>query len=53
MVILEGEAEVVTDPDSGLVERLFASSSAKYGMGFRDVEGSYVVRPPVAFAWSE
>ena len=52
VVILEGTAEVVTDPDPGLVERLFASSVAKYGMGARDVEGSYVVRPRVAFAWS-
>ena len=52
VVILEGAAEVVTDPDPGLVEQLFASSSAKYGMGSRDVEGSYVVRPRVAFAWS-
>ena len=51
VVILEGAAEVVTDPDPRLVERLFASS-AKYGMGSRDVEGSYVVRPRVAFAWS-
>jgi len=52
VVILEGAAELVTDPDPGLIERLFASSSAKYGMGSRDVEGSYVVRPRVAFAWS-
>jgi PPOX class probable F420-dependent enzyme len=52
VVILEGAAEVVTDPDPGLVERLFASSVAKYGMGSRDVEGSYVVRPRVVFAWS-
>jgi hypothetical protein len=52
VVILEGTAEVVTDPDPGLVERLFASSVAKYGTGSRDIEGSYVVRPRVAFAWS-
>ena len=52
VVILEGVAEVVTDPDAGLVERLFVASSAKYGMGSSDVEGSYVVRPRVAFAWS-
>jgi hypothetical protein len=51
-VIVEGVAEVVIDPYPGLVERLFASSSAKYGMGSRDVEGSYVVRPRVVFAWS-
>jgi PPOX class probable F420-dependent enzyme len=53
VVILEGVAEVVTDPDPGLVERLFSSSSAKYGTGSRDVAGSYVVRPRVAFAWTE
>jgi general stress protein 26 len=52
VVILEGVAEVVTDPDPRLVERLFASSKAKYGMGSRDVVGSYVVRPRVVFAWS-
>jgi hypothetical protein len=53
VVIVEGVAEVVTDPSPHLVERLFAASTAKYGMGSRDVEGSYVVRPRVAFAWSE
>ena len=52
VVILEGVAEVVSDPDPGLVERLFASSVAKYGTGSREVEGSYVVRPRVVFAWS-
>jgi general stress protein 26 len=52
VVILEGVAQVVTDPDPGLVERLYASSMAKYGTGSRDVQGSYVVRPRVAFAWS-
>src|SRR3712207_1662955 len=52
MVIVEGVAEVVRDPDPGLVERLFASSKAKSEAGSRDVEGSYVVRPRVAFAWS-
>ena len=51
VVILEGVAEVVTDPEPGLVERLFTYSSAKYGS--RDVAGSYVVRPRVAFAWTE
>jgi PPOX class probable F420-dependent enzyme len=53
VVILEGVAEVVTDPSPDLAERLFAASTAKYGMGSHDVEGSYVVRPRVAFAWSE
>jgi PPOX class probable F420-dependent enzyme len=52
VVIVEGVAEVVTDPDPGLVDRLFTSSVAKYGMGSRDVEGSYVVRPRVVLAWS-
>ena len=52
VVIVEGVAEVVTDPDPGLIEQLFASSKAKYGMGSRDVEGAYVVRPRVVFAWS-
>src|SRR3712207_1052726 len=52
VVILEGVAEVVAEPDPGLVERLFASSVAKYGTGSRDVAGSYFVRPRVAFAWS-
>ena len=52
VVILEGAAEVVSDPDPRLVERIFASSVAKYGMGSRDVEGSYVVLPRVVFAWS-
>ena len=52
VVILEGTAERVTDPDPGLFERLFASSVAKYGTGSRGVEGSYAVRPHLAFAWS-
>ena len=52
VVILEGAAEVVTDPDPGLGERLFLSSSTKNGTGSRDVAGSYVVRPRVVFAWS-
>ena len=52
VVIVEGVAEVVSDPDPDLVERLYASSLAKYGAGSRDVEGSCVVRPRVAFAWS-
>ena len=53
VVIFEGKAEVVTDPDVDLVERLYAASVAKYGMGSRDLEGSYAVRPRVVFAWSE
>jgi len=32
VVILEGVAEVVTDPDPALSERFYAASAAKYGM---------------------
>ena len=32
VVILEGVAEVVTDPDPALSERVYAASAAKYGM---------------------
>ena len=53
VVILEGAAELVADPDPGLVERLTTSSAAKYGMSSDDIEGSYAVRPRVVFAWSE
>lgn len=53
VVILEGVAEVVVDPDPRLVERLVSASNAKYGVSSEDVEGSYAVRPRVAFAWSD
>ncbi len=52
VVIIEGVAETLTDPDPRLAERVFASSRAKYGMGSHDIEGSYAVRPRVVFAWS-
>ena len=52
MVILEGVAEVVTNPDPTLSERVYAASVAKYGMGSHRIEGSYAVRPRVAFAWT-
>jgi hypothetical protein len=52
VVILEGVAEVVTDPDPALSERVYAASAAKYGMGSHSIEGSYAVRPRVAFAWT-
>ena len=52
VVILEGVAEVVTDPDPALSERVYAASAAKYGMGSHGIEGSYAVRPRVAFAWT-
>ncbi len=53
VVILEGVAEVVTDPDPALSERVAAASVAKYGVGSSDIEGSYAVRPGVVFAWLE
>jgi hypothetical protein len=52
VVILEGVAEVVTDPDPALSERVYAASAAKYGMGSHSIEGYYAVRPRVAFAWT-
>ena len=52
VVIVEGVAEVVTDPDPALAERVHAASVAKYGMGSHDIEGSHVVRPSVVFAWT-
>ena len=53
VVILEGVAEVVTDPDPVLSERVAAASTAKYGVGSSDIGGSYAVRPLVVFAWLE
>ena len=50
VVILEGVVEMVTNPDPALAERVFAASTAKYGTGSRDIEGSYVIRPHTAFA---
>ena len=51
VVILEGAAEVVTDPDPALAERVAAASVAKYGVGSSDIEGSFAVRPRVVLAW--
>lgn len=53
VVILEGVAEVVSSPDPMLVEKVYAASVAKYGMGSHAIEGSYVVPPSVVIAWSE
>ncbi len=50
VVILEGVAETITDPDPALAGRAAAASTAKYGMGSHDIEGSYAVRPCVVFA---
>jgi hypothetical protein len=52
VVILEGVAEMITDPDPRLAERVYTASAAKYGMGSHDIEGSYAVRPRVVFAWT-
>ena len=52
VVIIEGSVETVTDPDPALAERVYAASTAKYGFGSRDIEGSYAVRPRVVFAWA-
>jgi len=51
-VVVEGVAETITDPDPTLAERVYDASTAKYGMGSHDIEGSYSVRPRVVFAWS-
>jgi Pyridoxamine 5'-phosphate oxidase len=52
VVIVEGVAETITDPGPALAERVYAASIAKYGMGSRNIEGSYAVRPRVVFAWT-
>jgi hypothetical protein len=52
VVILEGVVEVVTNPDPAFSERVYAASVAKYGMGCHRIEGSYAVRPRVAFGWA-
>ena len=52
VVIVEGGVEVIVGPDPRLVERLVSASVAKYGVSSDEVEGSYAVRPRVAFAWS-
>src|ERR687894_1318365 len=50
VVIVEGVAETLADPEPQLAERVFAASTAKYGVGSTDIEGSYAVSPRVAFA---
>jgi len=37
VVIIEGLAETVTDPNPALVERVYAASTAKYGMGSQEI----------------
>jgi len=52
VVIVEGVAEMIAEPDPALAERVYAASVAKYGMGSHDIEGSYAVHPRVVFAWT-
>ena len=61
VVILEGEAEEAGKPEPSLAERLAAEFTAKYaathdyrpGPDQWDRGGLWVIRPRVAFAWSE
>ncbi len=60
VVILEGVAEAIADPDLSLFERITDAYAAKYvnpetGEPFRpeSAEGMFAVRPRVAFAWLE
>lgn len=53
VVILEGVAEAISDPDPALSQRVSAASAAKYGMHSGSIEGSYAVHPRVVLAWSE
>ena len=52
VVVLEGVAQPVSDPDPMLTERLSVASADKYGMAGGN-EGYYAVRPSVVLAWSE
>jgi len=52
VVIVEGVAETLAEPDPQLAERVFAASTAKYGVGSPDIKGSYAVSPRVVFAWT-
>jgi hypothetical protein len=51
VVILEGTVERITDPKNALVERIDDAYEAKYQM--RHGIPFWVLRPAVAFAWSE
>ncbi len=59
IVIVEGTAEEITNPDASLTARLIEAFTTKYGpkYGYRpDPEnwqggGLYVVRPATGFAW--
>jgi nitroimidazol reductase NimA-like FMN-containing flavoprotein (pyridoxamine 5'-phosphate oxidase superfamily) len=55
VVILEGVAETVTNPDPALFARVADAFAAKYD-GYRPEpggEGLYAVRPCVVYAWSK
>jgi nitroimidazol reductase NimA-like FMN-containing flavoprotein (pyridoxamine 5'-phosphate oxidase superfamily) len=61
VVILEGTAEHITDPDRSLAERLAEAFGAKYGPKYNyypkpegwDGGGLYIVHPSVVFAWTK
>jgi hypothetical protein len=61
VVILEGEALEAGKPDEGLAQRLVAAFEAKYGASHDyhpapttwDRGGLWVLRPTVAFGWTE
>ena len=59
VVILEGSTEYVGKPDRAFAERLAAELSRKYGPKYEpapdtwDQGGLWVLRPKIAFAWSE
>ena len=52
VVILEGRAEVLANPDPALWERVAGVSEAKYGYK-SETPGGYVLRPRVVYAWSK
>ena len=52
VVILEGTAEEVTNPDPSFVGRYADAFAAKYDWR-PDTAGGYVLRPRVAYAWSK
>ena len=59
VVVLEGEAHLTGRPDRAFAEQLAAAMAKKYGPKYEpgpdawDAGGLYVMRPRVAFGWSE
>lgn len=59
VVIIEGTADYMGKPERGLAERLAAALGAKYGPTYVpspdtwDEGGLWVLRPTVAFGWTE